>query len=145
MNRRRSPEQRQERRRQRTRSTAFALLRAKLDEREKLHGDYFRTTSLAVVVLGACLKFSIEEKIDPRFAAVLPLAGLAFTVVALVAVAMGEHARRSIEREIQALAAKVDVDVPVPRSKRLKYALIGFLLSDLIFACGFAYVLDRSG
>ncbi|MCE9594429.1 MAG: hypothetical protein K8S98_09555 [Planctomycetes bacterium] len=121
------------------------LLKGKLEEREKLHGDYFRTTSIAVVVLGACLKFSIEEKIEPRFAAVLPLAGFAFTIVAIVALAMGDHARRSMEADIQVLAAKVEVDIPVQPSMRLKYALMGFLLSDLIFACGFAYVLWHSG
>ena len=125
----------------RSRRIAFELLKAKLDEREKLHGDYFRTTSIALVVLGACLKFSIDHDIESHLRIVLPVAGLLFTVVGLVSICLGEHARRAVESEIQQLLIQADAGIAFQTSLRLKYALMGFFAAGVIFLAGFAYVL----
>lgn len=119
------------------------LLKAKLDEREKLHGDYFRTTSIALLVLGACLKFFIDEKLDTRFRWMLPIAGLLFTIIALVAIKLGEKARRATELEIVSLMNALGGTFTVGQSLRLKYALSCFAASCVVFLLGFLYVLIR--
>ena len=124
-----------------TESTALELLKTKLEHQQRLQGDFFKATSMFLIISGALLKFALDTDANDMLRTALIIMGIAIPSVGLLVVYDGKRATRQSDAEIEHLNNLLGSPLSNTSGYPLHYCIKAIFLLCVVAIIGFLVLL----